>query len=145
MPAARHLVGCDRCRALRNEKYSIQGEAPGPACRPFRASVGTTAAPHAVPRPLSSPIDKRRQDGVRCTLRSDAQAFVRVEAFGAEVTSTSALKRIVASTDQERHCLGQSCGAARPAWRHVPRPDGYPAIMWRCSPAGASGLREMPS
>jgi hypothetical protein len=40
-------------------------------------------------------------------------------------TSTSALKRPAASTDQGRHCLNRFCGSASPAWRHVPRPDPY--------------------
>src|SRR5262249_15993714 len=64
-------------------------------------------------------------------LRSEPPTEVSVVVLGAQVTSTSALKRTAASTDQERHCLDQSCGAALPAWRPVPRPDAYVETLKR--------------
>ena len=33
-------------------------------------------------------------------------------------------------TDQEHRDIGQFFGAARPSWRHVPRPDAYDRPVW---------------
>jgi hypothetical protein len=51
-------------------------------------------------------------------------------------------KRTAPGTDQKRHSLGKSCGAARIASRHVSQPDDLAASTIRPSfhrPAGAGG------
>lgn len=74
-------------------------------------------SPRSRKRSLSSPVAVRKSvtavnTHVVCALRSATPSRVCVEAFGAAVTSASALKNTVVSTDQGRHCLNQFCGAA---------------------------------
>jgi hypothetical protein len=73
MPAVRHLVGCGRCKALRNENYSIKGKAAGPSSGPF-APVVTTEATSCGSVRRGGHIDNSGQADIRCVPRSDSMS-----------------------------------------------------------------------